>query len=156
MKKIELTERTAIHCPTEELANKVLGIADKMGYKWANTLSLLDHNNYHKYKEKTCYRIVKGEYCYLEYFEQENYTIITAEDFIKQYGSNKKNIAIIILKNILCLCLIMSMFFYTDRLFFVLFNEKEGFTKFLLLYTPIFISQIYLGANIFDYIFKKK
>ena len=156
MKKFELTENTAIHCPTEELANKVLKIGDKLGYKWCSGYSLLHHNRYKQYKEKTCYRLEKGEYCNFDYFKNKNYTIITAEDFIKQYGSNKKNIAIIILKNILCLCLIMSMLFYTDRIFFLLFDEKEGFTKFLLLYTPIFISQLYLGAKIFDYIFKKK
>ena len=156
MKKFELTEKTAIHCPTEELANKVLEIGDKLGYRWSSTTSFLKNNHYNCYGKDTCYSLITGEYCNFYYFKNENYTIIPAEDFIKQYGSNKKNIAIIILKNILCLCLIMSMFFYSDRLFFVLFNEKEGFTKFLLLYTPIFISQLFIGAKIFDYIFKNK
>lgn len=156
MKKFELTEKTAIHCPTEELANKVLYISHKNGYRWNSYHSFLKYNNWNFCKENTCYDLINGEFGEKQFYINGGFTIIPAEDFIKQYGSNKKNIAIIILKNILCLCLIMSMFFYSDRLFFVLFNEKEGFTKFLLLYTPIFISQLFIGAKIFDYIFKKK
>lgn len=156
MKKFELTEKTAIHCPTEELADKVLNIADKMGYKWCSGYSLLDHNCYKQYKEKTCYRLVKGEYCNFDYFKNKNYTIIPAEDFIKQYGSNNKNIAIIILKNILCWCLIVSMLFYVNRLFILLVDFREGFTSIILSYIPIIITQFYFGFKIFDYIFKKK
>lgn len=54
--KLKINDNTVVHCPTEELANKVLVIADKLGYRWQNDISF--------YKNEGC-------------------TIISAEDFLK-------------------------------------------------------------------------
>lgn len=59
--KITLTEfwnskdRLAIHCDTEEKANKLLKVFDKLGKKWASNDSYLRQNFYKYYKEKTYY-----------------------------------------------------------------------------------------------------
>lgn len=31
---LKIDINTVVHCPTEELANEVLAIADNLGYKW--------------------------------------------------------------------------------------------------------------------------
>ena len=59
--KITLTEfwnskdKLAIHCDTEEKANKLLKAFDKLGKKWRRGDSYLKYNFYETYKEKICY-----------------------------------------------------------------------------------------------------
>lgn len=61
MKKITLTEfwksygKIAIHCNTEEKANKLLMAFDKLGKKWHSGLSYLSDNYYEHYQKTTCY-----------------------------------------------------------------------------------------------------
>ena len=64
-----IDEKTVVQCPTEELANKVLGIADKGGLKWSDGSSFSHPNNHWKeYRENTCYFLTKGTYCSVDYF----------------------------------------------------------------------------------------
>lgn len=81
---MKLAENTVVHCPTEELANKVLKIAHDNGYKWCTGSSYISSNNcWEPYKENTCYDIVRGEYSCKEYCLSTHYTIISAEQFLK-------------------------------------------------------------------------
>ena len=42
----------AVHCDTEEKANKFLVLAHGVGYKWCNGESLLEYNYYQSHLEK--------------------------------------------------------------------------------------------------------
>lgn len=72
--KITLTEfwnsedKLAIHCDTEEKANKFIKESNKTN-KWGDC-----GNCYNNYKEKTCYSN-DSQYCELEFYEGDNYTI---------------------------------------------------------------------------------
>ena len=79
---MKLVENTVVHCPTEELANKILKIAHDNGYKWCSGYSYISRNNWEHYKENTCYNIVKGTYCDKEYSLDRHYTIISAKQFL--------------------------------------------------------------------------
>ena len=47
--KLKIYNDTVIYCPTEELANKVLAIADILGWKWENNNPLtVEHKSYGK------------------------------------------------------------------------------------------------------------
>lgn len=80
---MKLAKNTVVHCSTEELANKVLKIAHDNGYKWWVGGSYVANNSWEIYKENTCYNIVNGEYCEKEYYLSTHYTIISAEQFLK-------------------------------------------------------------------------
>ena len=73
-KKITLTEfwnskdKLAIHCDTEEKANKFIKESNKTN-KWGDFGNFYDH-----YKKKTCYNN-DSEYCDLNFYKEDNYTI---------------------------------------------------------------------------------
>ena len=76
MKKITLTQffdtkkgTLAIHCDTEEKANKLLEAFDKLGKTWCDDESYLSCNEYNDYKDKTYYSNDGG---YGEYGSFEN------------------------------------------------------------------------------------
>ena len=81
-----LTNKEAIHCSTEELANQVLRLLHNNGYEWNGGRSLTGNNNYEFYTSETCYcaddKLIS--YSPQVFFTKEGYTIITAEDFIKR------------------------------------------------------------------------
>lgn len=65
MEKITLKEfwdmadkgvKAAIHCDTEEKANKLCAEFDKLGKRWSTDRSYKVDNNWEFYKDKTCYR----------------------------------------------------------------------------------------------------
>ena len=72
--KITLTEfwnskyKLAIHCNTEEKANKFIEKSNKTD-KWGDF-----RNFYEVYKEKTCYSN-DSQFCNLEFYKENNYTI---------------------------------------------------------------------------------
>ena len=84
-KKITLSEfwnsdkDIAIHCDTEEKANKLLKAFDKLGKKWRNGDSYLKYNFYETYKEKICYSNW-NTYDSLGYYKEENVIIYEFED----------------------------------------------------------------------------
>lgn len=69
----------AIHCNTEEKANKLLKKFDEMGKTWGSSRSYLDYNNWHLCGAEMCYTN-QGTYCDCEYFKKRGYTIIEFED----------------------------------------------------------------------------
>ena len=83
--KITLTEfwnskeKLAIHCDTEEKANKLLTAFDKMGKKWVSGNSYLKVNCWDEYEKDTCY---SNQYRYTEinFYKKDNYTIYEFED----------------------------------------------------------------------------
>ncbi len=46
-----------IHCKTKEQAVLLLEYLDKQGFKWVSKESLLEDDNWEKYKENTCYYV---------------------------------------------------------------------------------------------------
>ena len=69
----------AIHCDTEEKANKFLELAHSVGYRWANHKSLLDLNYYHNHRKNTCYTLddTKGVMMYSgkDFYEVSGYNV---------------------------------------------------------------------------------
>lgn len=72
-------EELAIHCDTEEKANRLLSAFDKMGKKWADGDSYLEMNCWNMYEENTCYSNY-NTYCEEQYYEINRYKIIEFED----------------------------------------------------------------------------
>ena len=94
-----LGDRDVIWCSTEKLANQVLKIADKLGYSWSSGKSFKEYSNWDSYREKTCYFIHRGKFADRSFYQEHDYNIISAEEFIKFYKKylnmeEKRNIAI--------------------------------------------------------------
>ncbi len=53
----ELYLGKAVHCPTEELANEFLKLADSVGYRWGRGDSLLDYNYWDYFEDNILYHI---------------------------------------------------------------------------------------------------
>ena len=74
--KKAIKEKTVIHCETEEEANRILGMAHKLGYKWCTGNPYKGDIMWEFEKSKTCYNLLDGTYCDCEYFKNGNHTII--------------------------------------------------------------------------------
>lgn len=85
MKKITLTEfwnskqNLAIHCDTEEKANKLLMAFDKLDKRWSNDHKYTSFNNYEVFEDKTCYSNRRAFWHY-EGYSNFGYTIYEFED----------------------------------------------------------------------------
>lgn len=87
---MKIPENTVIHCPTEELANKVLTALNFLGYTYYSGLSLLLNNYWSDYINSYCINEhQKISYSPLVFYEQQRLKIISAEDFIKSYNKIK-------------------------------------------------------------------
>ena len=71
-----------MHCATEEEANDFLKVMHDLGRKWIYGESYLTSNYWRFYKENTCYRIDKGEYCYMGYYRSLGCRILEWSDFV--------------------------------------------------------------------------
>ncbi len=71
-----IKENTVIHCETEEEANRVLGMAHTLGYKWWYGKGYEDNTEWYIYKSKMCYDLFEGSYSHYDYFNSKNHTII--------------------------------------------------------------------------------
>ena len=88
----ESKERLAIHCNTEEKANKLLKEFDKFGKTWWTGEGYLENTCFHTYKDKTCY-FNDGWLCEIEYYENDNnYKIYSFEDIIFEEQCKPKNL----------------------------------------------------------------
>lgn len=65
--------KTVVHCPTQELAQKVLRIADR----W----SLMDY--WYDKESETCFDLMNDDYGTVEGYSEAGYTILPAEEFIR-------------------------------------------------------------------------
>ena len=86
--KMEIPKNTVIHCPTEELADKVLELLRAKGY-----IVNFKGNMFSSYKGNlcfscNCYLNKQIGYSGLDFYIREGLQIVEAEDFLKQY--NKK------------------------------------------------------------------
>lgn len=77
----------AIHTPTEENANDLLKVLDRLGYEWCNLEKLTSSNEYQKYGQNTCYTALirlNGktyiEYCSLSFYEKKGREIVEFTD----------------------------------------------------------------------------
>lgn len=89
-----LNNEIAIHCDTEEKAEKLLNCLDSVGFIWYSGNSLLKNNYWLTYEEKTCYhinfdnKIVNfGNY---NFYKNQSYKIISYEEAIKEYIMERK------------------------------------------------------------------
>ena len=73
------TEKLAIHCDTEEKANKLLKAFDRLGKTWCDDESYLSCNEYNDYKDETCYSN-KGGYEEYEFYKDHLCTIYEFEE----------------------------------------------------------------------------
>lgn len=79
MKLKGIDENTAVHCPTEELSEKVLKIAKEAGCS-----PFLVNSMYCHYEKDTCYNLMNGTFSDIMYYKNiKDYTILPAEEFIK-------------------------------------------------------------------------
>lgn len=80
-----LTNKEAIHCPTEKLANEVLKILHENGHTWCDGDNLLHHNYYDRYGKDICYTN-KVDYSSKTWYLNSGYSIINAQDFIERHS----------------------------------------------------------------------
>ena len=84
MKKFNIEDyddQCVMHCKNIEEAREFLSYLDSIGRSWRGGGSYLDRDNYDRYGSDTCYRFTAGEYCYLRYFRDNEYTILNFEEF---------------------------------------------------------------------------
>ena len=81
-KKLKISKNTYIHCPTIELAKQVLDIFHKTGLKWCSEKYYITCTNWDSHKENTVYYPFHGTSSSLKYAQQNDYKIISAEEFI--------------------------------------------------------------------------
>lgn len=79
--------RIAVHCKTEEEAQDFCDQMDKHGLRWSTSDSYLKYNYYKAYGPKTCYSN-QGEFCSLDYFENNNYRIFEWSDYMIKSPKN--------------------------------------------------------------------
>ena len=77
-------ENEYIHCLTEYEANQVLQIAHDNGYRWCDGESFIHQGIWEEYEANTCYDIAGGVYGDFGLIKSRGYTIIKAEEFLKQ------------------------------------------------------------------------
>lgn len=81
----DFTDKDVIHCPTEELANKICKLLHDNGFKWSSGASYLEYNRWSSYLSNTCYRLNSGKYGTLATAKRNNCTIHKAEDILALY-----------------------------------------------------------------------
>lgn len=77
------TEKIAIHTANEEQAKTLLTELDEIGYRWASGDKLTYITYYKVENESTCYNFKPNKkimYSPLDYYQENNYTIIEFSD----------------------------------------------------------------------------
>lgn len=75
-------EKLAIHCDTEEKANKLLKAFDKLGKEWRSGNSYLELNCWNSYQKDICYNNDNG-YSSINWCKENNCIIYEFEDVIE-------------------------------------------------------------------------
>lgn len=83
---LKLHENEVVHCHTEKEAIEVLDIAHCFGCRWATGFSFLEMTSYKSYMEETCYDLLCGKYAPSTFYEENDKTIISAEEFLSRHG----------------------------------------------------------------------
>lgn len=71
-----------MHCKTEEEAEVFCRYLDSIGHMWDSGESYLSQNYWNFYNASTCYNFNTDTYSGKQYYEEEGYTILEAEDFM--------------------------------------------------------------------------
>ena len=74
--KDAIKENTVIHCETEEEAERILGMAHELGYKWWIGKNYENNTEWRICKSTMCYDLFNGSYRDYGYSKENNYTII--------------------------------------------------------------------------------
>jgi len=87
-----IPEKTAVNCRTRKEARKILALFDKMGVERINGEPCASLKNIQAYAAETCYT-PKGyrgafEYGYTSSYQEDGYTILTADEFLQKYKPN--------------------------------------------------------------------
>lgn len=73
--------KTVVHCPTQELAQKVLRVADRI---WdGSETKMHDNDEWEYYGKETCYDLNNGLFSNKNWYVGGGYTILPAEEFIR-------------------------------------------------------------------------
>lgn len=72
-------EKLAIHCNTEEKANKLLKAFDKLGKRWGVKDSYLERNFWEYFREDTCYDNT-NKYSFIKFYKKDSYKVYEFED----------------------------------------------------------------------------
>ena len=75
-----------------EKANVLLTEADERGLKWCTGESYKNITEWSIYKNNTCYKLTDGTLESLDFFKDENYTILTYEDVLLKGENDMKRI----------------------------------------------------------------
>lgn len=73
---------TVVHCDTEEKDRELSIWADSKGLRWGSGKDYLKYNNWHVYKKDTCYYLYAGEFSDVDFYKEEDYTILKYEDVV--------------------------------------------------------------------------
>ena len=74
--KEAIKENTVVHCETEEEAERILGMAHTLGYKWWDGENYQNDTKWNIYKSKMCYYLLDGSYSDYDYLNNESYNIV--------------------------------------------------------------------------------
>lgn len=75
-------EKLAIHCDTEEKANRLSRAFDKIGKKWSDGSRYISNNCWDAmYKKDTCYSNAAG-YCRIDWYKKNGWKVYEFEDVI--------------------------------------------------------------------------
>ena len=74
--KEAIKENTVVHCETEEEAERILGMAHTLGYKWWDGENYQNDTKWNIYKSKMCYYLFDGSYSDYDYLNNESYNIV--------------------------------------------------------------------------------
>jgi hypothetical protein len=77
-----IDDTTVIHCLTQEEANKVTALAQKAGLTWVNGKQYDTGNKWDIRGSKTCYFLTEGLAHSVDYFKEEKFKIMPANEFI--------------------------------------------------------------------------
>jgi len=83
MKKItDLKENEVIHCPTEREAEAICLLMHNAGLEWKDSTSYLGYSFWKEWGTESCYNPSKGAIAPTIYYQDKNYKIHPASDFL--------------------------------------------------------------------------
>lgn len=78
-----------VHCPTEELSEKLMKLLDKNKRVWINGESYLNSSKWGVYKENTCYNIKYGKFSNTDFYGTKCTTIVPVQEYLNNLTLQK-------------------------------------------------------------------
>ncbi len=90
-----------MHCKTEEEAKDFCKFLESIGLEWRSGRSYLEHTDWKHYMENICYDFNRRQRSSLEYYKENNYTILEWSDFMNREftKSDLKNGDVVLRRN---------------------------------------------------------